>query len=604
MLGSHARRAWQETADLIGTDTGSLAAPMSDLDDLFSRLNGSAAEFEIDGRSATAALLIWFLRHIKRLDETEAPDAVCDGPGDKGIDGIWVDSVSEEIVLLQAKRRKSLNSTQGDADLQKLVGAARWFSSPPQVEALLAAGPNPELKGLVERNNLVERVEEGFVARCIFVTNSVFDDAGVDYLKAHSVGPPPLEGWGLEELDSYIRYIDRPLYIEDEVELSFPTGASFTLPASEGVEVTVGALPAKQIAALPGIDDRSLFAQNVRLDLGRTRVNKDIGRTLSDADEHARFLTFHNGLTILSRQIEAERDDVFKLKGFSIVNGCQSAVAFRKNESVLTDDLLVPVKLVKVGDAEALADDITYRSNNQNSINLKDLRANDSTQVVLKGEFDERFGGRVQYVIKRGEEVSGDVVIQNDHAAQILIALYNEQPYLAHRKFALFDQEYKSVFHPRISAAHIYLGWLIWDEIQRRLDEIDSSLVAGYALTSFVLVYLVGRIMRETEIGRAVLESPGDYLPDSEASLRAAVGRLVGDILVDFNGFIREQQEEAGYFDYKTQFKSQSAIRAITEDVLRGHQRAVKRDSDVAFHLQDEAPDLTTNETGSPGDST
>jgi hypothetical protein len=94
---------------------------MTDLDDLFSRLNRSAAEFEVGGRSSTAALLIWFLRHVKRLDETEAPDAVCDGPGDKGIDGIWVDSVSEEIVLLQAKRRKALTSTQGDADLQKLV---------------------------------------------------------------------------------------------------------------------------------------------------------------------------------------------------------------------------------------------------------------------------------------------------------------------------------------------------------------------------------------------------------------------------------------------------------------------------------------------------
>lgn len=137
---------------------------------------------------------------------------------------------------------------------------------------------------------------------------------------------------------------------------------------------------------------------------------------------------------------------------------------------------------------------------------------------------------------------------------------------------------------------------MIWDEIQNRLDEIDSTLVAGYSLTSFVLVYLVGRIMREAEIGKAVLESPTDYLPDSEAALRAAVGRLMGDILVDFNGFIREQQEETGYFDYKTQFKSQSAIRAITEDVLRGHQRAVKRDSDVAFHLQDDASNSTAEE--------
>lgn len=204
---------------------------------------------------------------------------------------------------------------------------------------------------------------------------------------------------------------------------------------------------------------------------------------------------------------------------------------------------------------------------------------------MIKGQFDELFGSRVQYVIKRGEASSGEVVIQNDLAAQILIALYNEQPFLAHRKFALFDQEYKTVFHPRISAAHIYLGWIIWDEVGEHLSELESDLIARYALTRFVLVFLVGKIMRETDVGEALLVSPQDYIVDDEAKIRTAIGRLVGDILVDFNGYVREKEEEVGYFDYKTRFKSQTAIRDIAEDVLRGHQRAVRRNADVAFHL-------------------
>jgi len=291
---------------------------------------------------------------------------------------------------------------------------------------------------------------------------------------------------------------------------------------------------------------------------------------------------------MLCREVVPQDENTLKVKGLSIVNGCQSAVALRKNESKLTDELLVPVKIVKVGNYEALADDITYRSNNQNSINLKDLRANDSTQVVLKGQFEEMFGGKVQYVIKRGEDATtGEVVIQNDHAAQILIALYNEEPFLAHRKFALFDQQYKNVFHPKVSAPHIYLGWLIWDEVQGQLDQIDNELIARYALTSFVLVYLVGRLMKESEVGAAVLTSPADYLPDGEDVVRAGVGRLVGDILVDFNGYVREQEDDGGYFDYKTRFKSQAAIKEIAEDVLRGHQRAARRNSDVEFHLDE-----------------
>lgn len=61
--------------------------------------------------------------------------------------------------------------------------------------------------------------------------------------------------------------------------------------------------------------------------------------------------------------------------------------------------------------------------------------------------------------------------------------------------------------------------------------------------------------------------------------------RSGSDILVDFNGYIRAQEDDGGYFDYKTRFKSQAAIKEIMEDVLRGHQRAARRNSDVEFHL-------------------
>jgi len=556
-----------------------------DRQSLFERLASSTRVFEVGGRLPTAALLIWFLQHVKRLDENEAPDAVTDGPGDKGIDGLWVDAVGEEIVVLQAKHRQSLNSTQGDSDLARLVGACAWFSSPEQVDALLAAGPNAELRGLIERHDVRQRVADGFGVRAVFVTNSIFDRSGADYLDAHGGGPPALEGWDLDKLAPYIRYVDRPLYIADEVTLTFAPNASFTVSVGEGIEVTVGALSAKQIADLPGIDDRTLFAQNVRLDLGRTRVNKDIDATLVDEQEHPTFLTFHNGLTMLCREVQRSNGDAVRVKDFSIVNGCQSAVALRRKQASLTDDLLLPVKIVKVGEADKLADEITYRSNNQNAINLKDLRANDSTQVILKGQFEELFGDQVQYVIKRGEETVAPTVIHNDLAAQILIALYNEEPYLAHRKFALFDQNYKRVFHPRIGASHIYLGYLLWEEVQRRLPQIEKELIARYSLTTFVLVHLTGHLMRSTEAGNGILNAPADYIPGQETRVREAVGRLIESIIVDFNGYIREQEADHGYFDYKTRFKSQAAIRELGEDVLRGHQRAVRRDAGYEFSL-------------------
>jgi hypothetical protein len=552
----------------------------------FRKLNAASHQFVSDGRAPSAALLIWFLQHVMRLDEDEAIDCVCDGPGDKGIDGIWVDSVGEQINLLQAKRRDNIASTQGDVEIQRLVGAASWFTSPERVDDLLAAAPNLELRGLIERNEIHRLLREGYSVRCVFLTNGKFDGAGRDYTDAHVDGPPALDGWDLTRLEPYIRYADRSLYVDETVTLRFANDAVFRLQQPNALYVTFGAVTAKQLADLPGISDKSLFAQNVRFDLGRTRVNKDINATLRDSSEHPRFITFHNGLTILCQKITEDDDpSTVTITGFSVVNGCQSVVSFFNNQKYLTDDLLVPVRLVDVGGHRSLADDITYRSNNQNAINLKDLRANDTTQVTLKGQFADLFGGRVDYEIKRGDTSAAAIVIPNDLAGQILLALYNREPWLSHRKFDIFDARYKDVFHPSISAAHIFAGYLIYDEVRKKLSKIENQLMSKYGLTTFVLIYLVGLLMRDTDEGEQLLADPLATVRDNESRFRKSVARLIEDILIDLNAYVREQEAATGYFDYKTSFKSQGAVTALADDVHRQHQRAVLRVADVAFHL-------------------
>lgn len=554
---------------------------------MFAELNAAIDGYLRGGREPNSALLLWFLVHVQRFDVLEAEDAICDGPGDKGIDGLWVDGVTEEIGLLQGKRRVALTTTQGDSDIAKLVGAASWLSSPEQVDALLAAGPNAELRGLVERNDVRAHVAEGYAVRCVFVTNSVFDASGSGYLSAHASGPPPLDGWDLVRLEPYVRFADRPLFIEETIQLTFAPEASFGVDLPDESKVLFGALPAKQIAELPGIEDRTLFAQNVRLGLGKTRVNKDIRATLSDAKEHPTFLAFHNGLTIVCKELEVDGSspESVRITGFSMVNGCQSAVLLHENEAAITDDLMIPVRLVQVGNSTQLADDITYRSNNQNAINLKDLRANDPTQVALQAEFKELYGDKVEYEIKRGETLEAERSLPNDLAAQILLALYNEQPWLSHRKFDLFDQRYKEVFHPRIKAAHIYFAYLIYQLVQRRLRDIEDQLIANYGLTSFVLVYVAGLLLRETDEGRNLLDDPQPVLEADEALVRERIDLLLGDLVVDFNFYVREKLDQDGYFDYKTSFKNQRAVLELSADVVRSYKKDITRDAGRAFTL-------------------
>jgi hypothetical protein len=129
---------------------------------------------------------------------------------------------------------------------------------------------------------------------------------------------------------------------------------------------------------MPGIHDTRIFAQNVRLGLGRTRVNDEMTQSILDQVEHQKFLTFHNGLTIVAKEVKIAEGNLV-LKHYSVSNGCQSLLAFYDNRTRLTRKLVVLVRVVRVGDDRSLAASIAYKTNNQNPLSLRDLSANDTT---------------------------------------------------------------------------------------------------------------------------------------------------------------------------------------------------------------------------------
>src|SRR5690606_1746099 len=100
---------------------------------------------------------------------------------------------------------------------------------------------------------------------------------------------------------------------------------------------------------------------------------------------------YHNGITILTDELEADEDGLH-LKGVTVVNGCQSLLALYGNRGSLTPDLSLLVKAVQLSDSTTLADTITYRSNNQNAVNIRDQRANDAIQRDLQEQVKDDYG--------------------------------------------------------------------------------------------------------------------------------------------------------------------------------------------------------------------
>jgi hypothetical protein len=132
----------------------------------------------------------------------------------------------------------------------------------------------------------------------------------------------------------------------------------------------------------------------------------------------------------LAIDVELNEDaDELRIDRYSVVNGAQSLSTLYDKRSVVSEDLRLLARVVKLHPATDLAAMITRNSNNQNAIGARDLQSNSVIQKRLKEDFRRSFGQQFGYEIKRGEPAHGDRVITNEDAAEVLLAFDLEQPW-------------------------------------------------------------------------------------------------------------------------------------------------------------------------------
>ena len=66
-------------------------------------------------------------------------------------------------------------------------------------------------------------------------------------------------------------------------------------------------------------------------------------------EEHSKFLTFHNGLTMVAQEVSILEGGTIHLDKYSVCNGCQSLLTFYGNRKLLTGKMEVLVRIVKRG---------------------------------------------------------------------------------------------------------------------------------------------------------------------------------------------------------------------------------------------------------------
>jgi hypothetical protein len=522
-------------------------------------------------RSESAAFLIWFLQHYYRLDEQEAIDCVCDQPGDRGIDGIYVNEHENTIDVFQSKLTQRPGRTVGDTSLKEFSGTLGQLRSKPAIESLITTSNQHEVARLIQRLDLANKVDN-YELRGFYVCNMELDANGTAFLAAE----PSIYFTGKQKLQD--------TYISDARTQSTGTKASFDItgytPAEYIVDQTTRAfiapIRAIELVRLSGISDQSLFAYNVRGPLGRTQVNKDIVSSIKSPGTHRLFPLFHNGITIICQKADMTLDSI-TIEDYFVVNGCQSLTSMYENQKFLTSDLRVLTKFIQMDLDSNLSDQVTHYSNNQNGVKARDFKANHAIQIRLQNEFADHYAAEYFYEVKRGELTLDGERITNEEAGLYLMAFDLKEPWATHRKYQVFDERYNVLFaRPEVTADRIVMLHVLMKLISNESSSLRNGLFGKYILTRYFILYVLRQIFENDSEGSQVIKNPAKYVRgiDERERFETCVRTILKDIVIDLNAEVAEYGDD---FDYRGQLRDQDWVKEKAKAIVSSYLKLVQR---------------------------
>ena len=518
--------------------------------------------FTDKGRPTSIAFLNWFLEHIYRLDQINAEDVICDKSNDRGIDGLYVEHDQLEIHVFQSKTKQK--GTIGDKDIREFSGTLNQLRTTEALDTFLKGKVDAEVKEKITKSGMPGLLEKGYRVRGVYVTNSDIDANGRDVINS----------------DADIIPFDRSKIAESFVDLKteggvagnfelISDGAPLVHQAGTIAKVVIFLAEGQHLATMPGIADGTLFALNVRLPLGSTKVNRAIRETLHDQPQHQKFALFHNGVTILAEEITIDGERI-SIRNFVVVNGAQSLKQFHSELGSITHDLKVLTRIIEIGADTDLAREISINSNNQNGIKARDLRSNDILQTRLKAEFDDLAFEDYIFDVKRGESSSGNT-ISNEYAGKLLLAFDLDEPWSCHQTYKVMDEKYSDIFgRPGVTAKRIIFLHKIMNSILAKRAEIKNGPFGHYGLTSYFLLAAVKRLLDQEPRGQDLCRNPESiFEADRIECVMGVIDDLLTSIIIDINHEI----DSGEMADYKSDLKSRTSIEKMLSELVRSYEK-------------------------------
>lgn len=410
----------------------------------------------------------------------DASEMLTEGGQDEGVDGIHLGEVDDgefTVTIFQGKyKHKDLTGVSNfpENGVQKAISTVAGLFDPAKQLAL-----NEKLAPKVEE--IRSLIRDGYIptVRVVLCNNGAKWKKEAQQRIDQTGFPAEQVSWAHFNHDAIVGVLQRRKAVDDSIRLN----GKAVIEEFNYRRVLIGKVPVAEIAGLFNRHDDLLLERNIRRYLGlhANRVNLAIHETLITPEKRADFYFFNNGITMICRKFRhnALQGENYQLKveGMQIINGGQTCKTIQQtlNEDLLQDfgDVYVLLRLYELADDDQdFVQDITYATNSQNPVDLRDLRSNDPVQKQLEiGIADLGY----TYKRQREDTGSGTTILTANIVAEATLAIWRHMPQQAKfRRKEHFGKLYSTIFNG-LHAAQAVLAVLIFRMVENERKRPDDT---------------------------------------------------------------------------------------------------------------------------------
>jgi len=372
------------------------------------------------------------------LEMEEAAELLTEGGNDAGVDALHLGEVDDgefTVTLFQGKyKHKDLNGTAHfpENGVKNALNMLATLFDPGKKVAL-----NPRLEPRIEEVRSL--IRDGYIpsVRLLLCNNGTrWNGQAQDWIEQSGLSGDQVQ-WIHYNHDNIVAVLQRRKAVDDRLQLH----GKAVIEEFNYRRVLIGKVSVREIAELFNRHGDLLLERNIRRYLGMhaNRVNSAIHDTLLDPHKRQNFYFYNNGITMICRKFahNALQGDNYQLRleNIQIINGGQTCKTIEQtfNSHGELDsqaaDTYVLIRLYELADDDRdFVREITYATNSQNPVDLRDLRSNDDYQRQLETALA---GFGYTYKRQREEGSSGSQVIASSVAAEAVLAIWRRKPHQA-----------------------------------------------------------------------------------------------------------------------------------------------------------------------------